>query len=101
MKIKLNYTYAGFVPPSPQLHICLYLSPLGDLSFGVARSEYNIEEGKWQWNAELGQAFGDAPPMAYLTVEGDVNAVLAQLDRDGYAIMGMEKNTMFDAESGD
>lgn len=101
MKIKLNYTYAGFVPTTPELHICLYLSPLGELSFGVARSEFNIEEGKWQWNPELGQAFGNAPPMAYLTVEGKVDAVLAQLERDGYAVMGVEKNALFDTESGD
>jgi hypothetical protein len=100
MKIRLDYTYGGFVPPSPQLHICLYLSPLGDLTFGVARSEYNMEEEKWQWNAELGQAFGNAPPLAYLTVAGSVEDVLKQLERDGYVVMGMEKNTMFEPSGG-
>jgi hypothetical protein len=101
VRIKLNYTYGGFVPPSPQLHICLYLSPLGDLTFGVARSEYSLEEEKWQWNPELGQAFGNAPPMAYLTVEGDVEEVLKQLERDGYAVMAAEKSIVLDDESGD
>lgn len=96
MKIRLNYTYGGFVPAKPELHICLYLGPLGELSFGVARSEYNMEEEKWQWNAELGQAFGNAPPMAYLTVEGSVDKVLEQLERDGYVVMGMEARSISD-----
>lgn len=88
MQIRLTYTYEGFVPEYPSIHICLYLSLEGNLSFGIARSEFNIEENKWQWNKELGETHKGIPPFAYMEVEGDVESILTQLKKDGYAILG-------------
>lgn len=87
MQIKLNYTFEGYVPPRNELHFCLYLSPEGQLSFGIARSERNIETNKWEWNKEFGDAFNGAPPFAYMTVEGSVDTVIQQLKREGYTVL--------------
>lgn len=88
MQIKLIYTYEGFVPKEPSIHVCLYLSLEGNLSFGITRSEYNIEEERWEWNKELGATHKGIPPFAYLEVEGDINTILDQLKREGYAVLG-------------
>lgn len=93
MRIKLDYTYEGFVPHENTLKFCLYLSPEGELSFGLARSEYNTELNVWQWNKEIGKGFHNIPPFAYMSVEGEVDDVLEQLKKAGYAVLGLQEKT--------
>jgi len=87
MHLRLNYTYTGKVPENKGLYFCIYIDPSGAPTFGLARSERNILTGKWEWNTEIGTAFGGAPPFCYMEVQGNPSDVIEELEEFGYVIM--------------
>lgn len=83
MRVRLNYTYSGFVPKKKGLYFCIYLDPSGNPTFGLARAEWNIITEAWEWNNELGKPFGGSPPFAYLEATGDPTTLVAELQKNG------------------
>ena len=83
MNIRLNYTYNGTVPEKSGLYFCIYLDPSGEPMFGLARAERNILSGEWEWNPEIGKAFGGAAPFCYMEVQGSPDAILPAMETLG------------------